>query len=142
MRACRVIAAAPSSSAIRPASVNVTWVSSIPMRSLTVTGTDPAASMAEATMARKRARWAGNAAPAPWRVTLPAGHPKLRSMWSTPISSTSRPTAARMTCGSTPDSWMLRTGSSSPNAAMVRVLALPSTRARAEIISLTVSPAP
>ena len=47
-----------------------------------------------------------------------------------------------MTRGSTPQSWTLRTGSSAAKAAMAIVLALPSTSARAVIISLTVSPAP
>ena len=42
-----------------------------------------------------------------------------------------------MTAGSTPHSCTLRTGSSSPNEAIPIVLALPSTRARAVIISLT-----
>ena len=49
-------------------------------------------------------------------------------------------TAAPMTAGSTPQSCTLRTGSSAAKAAMVIVLALPSTRARAVIISLTVEP--
>ena len=42
-----------------------------------------------------------------------------------------------ITAGSTPHSWTLRTGSSSAKAAIPRVLAFPSTRARAVIISLT-----
>ena len=47
-----------------------------------------------------------------------------------------------MTSGSTLDSCTLRTVSSAPKDAMPRVLAFPSTRARAVTISLTYSPAP
>src|SRR5690349_11299191 len=51
-------------------------------------------------------------------------------------------TAVPMTSGSTPLSCTLCTGASSSRASMPRVLALPSTRARAEIISLTYRPGP
>ena len=47
-----------------------------------------------------------------------------------------------MTAGSTLDSCTLRTVSSAPKEAMARVLAFPSTSARAVTISLTYSPAP
>ncbi len=74
----------------------------MPLRTLTVTGTGPAASTVAATTAASRRGLTVSADPPPWRVTLRTGQPKLRSMWSTWPSSTSRRTAACMVAGSVP----------------------------------------
>ena len=75
----------------------------MPLRILTVTGTSPFAPSVTAaeTMARKRSRFHGRAAPPPLRVTLGTGQPKLRSMWSARSSVTSIRTAAAVVAGST-----------------------------------------
>ena len=76
----------------------------MPMRNFTVTGTraGAAARTAARTIAASSAGRAGMAAPPPLRVTFAAGHPKLRSMWSTPSSPVSRATASPTSAGSTP----------------------------------------
>lgn len=56
VRPCRATAAAPRSSAIRPASKYVTCSSSIPTRIFTVTGTGPAADTAALITEAKRRR--------------------------------------------------------------------------------------
>ena len=94
VRACRAIAAQPSSAAIRPVSRKVGWASSTPIRNLAVTGTSPAARTAAATRRRSNVRLTGSAAPPPTLVTLGTGHPKFRSTWSTPASPVSRRTAS------------------------------------------------
>ena len=84
----------------------------MPTRILTVTGTRrslraarPAAS-ADRTVSRRiaasRSRFQGSAAPPPLRVTLGAGQPKLRSMWSARSRSTRMRTALPAMRGSTP----------------------------------------
>ena len=76
----------------------------MPLRIFTVTGTSYglASRTAPRTMASKRSRFHGRAAPPPLRVTLGTGHPKLRSMWSARSSVTSIRTAAATVAGSTP----------------------------------------
>ena len=66
----------------------------------------------------------------------------LRSTWSMPTSPTRYDTAEATVAGSTPYSWMLRTVSSSPHEIRRSLLTSCSTRARADTISLTYSPAP
>ncbi len=109
----------------------------MPMRSFTVTGTSPAPATAPATTSWNRRRRQGRADPPPWRVTLRTGHPKLRSTCSAPSSFTRRLTAACITVGSVPYSWMDRGDSPGPNRASLWVFSWPSTRPRAAIISLT-----
>ncbi len=116
--------------------------SSIPLRIFTVTGTEPAARTAADTTWANTTRRTGNAAPPPLRVILGVGQPKFRSTWSAPASSTTRRTAAPTTAGSTPKSWTLRTGSSSPNSSIAAVVASPSISARADTISLTYNAPP
>ena len=74
------------------------------MRNLAVTGTPygAAAVTAARTIARSRLGFAGTAAPPPLRVTLAAGQPKLRSMWSTSPRSHTPWTARPIISGSEP----------------------------------------
>ena len=74
-----------------------------------------AAPTAARTIAASRRGRAGTAAPPPLRVTLAAGQPKLRSMWSTSPSPATRSTARAIIAGSDPYSWRLRGCSSGPN---------------------------
>ena len=79
------MATTPSSAQTSPARRWVIMPSWRPMRNLALTGTPygAAAPTAARTTARSSAGRAGTAAPPPLRVTLAAGQPKLRSMWST-----------------------------------------------------------
>ena len=142
VRAWSDTADAPTASAIRPASRNVRWSSSVPFRNFTVTGTSPERSTAARTMASNRRGFNGMAAPPPRRVTLGIGQPKFMSTWSTRPSPTSMSTARPMLSGSVPYSWMLRGDSSGAKWARRVVLRWPSTRPRAVTISLTYRPAP
>ena len=90
-----------------------------------------------ATIARSSAGLAGTAAPPPLRVTLAAGQPKLRSMWSTSPAPHTRSTARPIITGSEPYTCRLRGCSSGPNVIIRAVLALPWTSAVAITISLT-----
>ena len=83
---------------------------------MTETGTGSAARTVARTTARQSSGFAGMAAPAPLRVTLGAGQPKLMSMWST--RSFMRRTASDMTAGSAPKIWSERGLSSAPNSAI------------------------
>ena len=76
----------------------------MPLRILTVTGmpAGEASRTAPETIASKRSRFQGRAAPPPLRVTLGTGQPKFRSMWSARSSVTSIRTAAATVAGSTP----------------------------------------
>ena len=143
MRACRAIAAHPSSSAMRPASRKVRRRSSMPVRTFIVTGTSPAARTAPATTDRSSRGRAGSAAPPPCRVTLRTGQPKFRSMCSRAVRRRRGAGRPRRSCpgrsrtaGRCAATRRHRTGSGS------RDRSWPSTRPRAETISLTYSPAP
>ena len=75
----------------------------MPLRILIVTGMSRFApsSTAAPTIARKRSRFHGRAAPPPLRVTLGTGQPKLRSMWSARSSVAMIRAASRVAVGST-----------------------------------------
>ena len=88
-----------------PSRGSVSSRSSRPMRNLTVTGTPYGDAAADRRRGRSPAAafgLAGTAAPPPLRVTLAAGQPKLRSMWSTRSASHSLRTASPSIAGSLP----------------------------------------
>ena len=138
VRPCSATQATPARAALSPASKYVRWVSSIPLRIFTDTGTFPsAASTTRSTISRKRSRFHGNALPPPLRVTLGTGQPKFMSIWSARSSSIIIRAAAAMTCGSTPYSCTDRGDSSGAKVTRSMVASLRSISARDVTISET-----
>ena len=117
----------------------------IPIRNLQVTGIPPflPSLTAARMMARNKFFLSGTAAPPPLRVTLAAGQPKLRSMWSTALLATSCETARPIISGSEPYSCTLRRSSSGLKVMRRCDLGLKRTKPVAITISFTyTSPGP